>query len=125
MSMGLSGLAPIFAYRIAQYISLIYLARRWQQGARAHQQGVSSRSQETTMNTSTKIALAAALILGAASAARANDIETNPSGAQSEREWQEFMGQGQKHRGNSAASYGYSSPTQDDVSQSGRKNRNH
>jgi hypothetical protein len=124
--MGFSGIAPILADRIAQYVRLIYPARRRQQGARAHQQGVSSKSQETTMNINTKIALAAALFLGAASAARANDIETNPSGAQSEREWQDFMGQSQKHRGNSAASYGYyASPTQDDGSQSGKKNRNH
>jgi hypothetical protein len=79
------------------------------------------------MNTNTKIALAAALILGASSAARANDIETSPSGAQSEREWQEFLGQSHKHMSNSATGLGYyASPTQqDDVSQSGRKNRNH
>jgi hypothetical protein len=76
------------------------------------------------MNTNTKIALAAALILGASSAARANDIETSPSGAQSEREWQEFLGQGHKHMG--ATGYGYyASPTQqDEGSQSGRKSRN-
>jgi hypothetical protein len=79
------------------------------------------------MNTTTKIALAAALILGAASAARANDIETSPSTAQSVREWQEFLGQNQKHMGNSATSYGYyASPAQqDDLSQSGKKSRNH
>jgi opacity protein-like surface antigen len=72
------------------------------------------------MITTTKIALAAALILGAAAAALANDIETNPSTAQSVREWQEF--QGQKHMG--SASYGYSaSPTQQDDLSQGKKSR--
>jgi hypothetical protein len=75
------------------------------------------------MITNTKIALAAALILGAASAALANDIETNPSTAQSEREWKEYLGQSQKHMGNSATSYGYFGSQQDDLSQSGKKNR--
>ena len=41
----------------------------------------------------TKIALAAAFFLGAASAALANDIETNPSEAQSAREWAQYLGQ--------------------------------
>jgi hypothetical protein len=77
------------------------------------------------MFTNTKIALAAALVLGAASAALANDIETNPSTAQSEREWKEYLGQSQKHKGNAGASYGYFGSQQDDLSQSGKKNRNH
>ena len=79
------------------------------------------------MITSTKIALAAALILGAASAALANDIETNPSTAQSEREWKEYLGQSQKHMGNSGTGYGYfgSSSQQDDGSQSGKRSRSH
>jgi hypothetical protein len=82
---------------------------------------------DTTMFTHTKIALATALILGAASAALANDIETNPSTAQSVREWQEFLGQNQKHMGNAGTGYGYvASPTQqEDLSQSGKKSRNH
>jgi hypothetical protein len=46
----------------------------------------------------TKIALAAALVLGAASAALANDIDVNPSLAQSAREWAEYLGQKQKHQ---------------------------
>jgi opacity protein-like surface antigen len=77
------------------------------------------------MISKTKIALAAALVLGAASAALANDIETNPSTAQSVREWQEF--QGQKHMGNVGTSYGYfgSSSQQDDGSQSGKRSRSH
>ena len=76
------------------------------------------------MTTSTKIALAAALILGAASAALANDIETNPSTAQSVREWQEF--QGQKHMGTAGTSYGYSaSPTQQEDLSQGKKSRSH
>jgi hypothetical protein len=49
------------------------------------------------MFTNTKIALTAALILSAASAALANDIETNPSEAQSAREWAAYLGQTDKH----------------------------
>jgi hypothetical protein len=45
------------------------------------------------MLTNTKIVLAAALLLSAGSAVLANDIETNPSAAQSAREWQEYLGQ--------------------------------
>ena len=55
------------------------------------------------MLTKTKIALATALILGSASAALANDIETNPSTAQSVREWREFQSQ----TGNAGTAYGY------------------
>jgi opacity protein-like surface antigen len=73
--------------------------------------------------TTTKIALAAALVLGAASAALANDVETNVSTAQSTREWQEYLGQTQKHMSNAGTSYGYfgSSAQQDD--QPGKRNR--
>jgi opacity protein-like surface antigen len=60
------------------------------------------------MFTNTKIALAAALIVGAASAALANDVETNPSSAQSAREWAEYLGQNQKHE--KFASNTYDSP---------------
>ena len=49
------------------------------------------------MFSNTKIALAATLILGAASAALANDVETNPSSAQSAREWAQYLGQKQQH----------------------------
>src|SRR5258708_30346148 len=69
---------------------------------------------DTTMFTNTKIALAAALILGAASAALANDIETNPSTAQSVREWQESLGKG--HMGNDGNAYGYFPSQQQDLS---------
>jgi hypothetical protein len=58
------------------------------------------------MLTRTKIALATALILGTASAALANDIDTNPSTAQSVREWNEYLGQTQS--GGNA--YGYVAP---------------
>jgi hypothetical protein len=65
------------------------------------------------MFTNTKLALAAALILGAASGALANDIDVNPSSAQSAREWAEYLGQNQKEMANPGTSYGYSvSPTQ-------------
>jgi hypothetical protein len=73
----------------------------------------------------TKAALAIAVMLGAASAALANDIETNPSTAQSVREWQEYLGQSQKRMGNAGTSYGYfGSPAQHDESQSGKKSHN-
>jgi hypothetical protein len=79
------------------------------------------------MINNTKIALAAALVLGAASAALANDIDTNPSTAQSAREWAEFLGQSPKHVGNGRDSYGYvPSPAWEQVgSQSGKKSRRH
>jgi hypothetical protein len=66
------------------------------------------------MFTTSKIALAAALIFGAGSAALANDIETNPSTAQSEREWQSYLGQNAgQHMGNGGTAYGYfASPSQ-------------
>jgi hypothetical protein len=60
------------------------------------------------MSTKTKIALAAALILGTASAALANDIDTNPSTAQSVREWNAYLGQNQ----NGGNAYGYVAPKQ-------------
>jgi hypothetical protein len=77
-----------------------------------------------TMITNTKIVLAAALLLGTGSAALANDIETNPSTAQSVREWQDYVGQNSRHMG--GASYGYfAAPSQqEDGLQSGRKGRN-
>ena len=48
------------------------------------------------MFSKTKLVIATALVLGAASAALANDIETNPSEAQSAREWAQYLGQQQK-----------------------------
>ena len=50
------------------------------------------------MFSNAKIALTAALILGAASGALANDIETNPSEAQSAREWAAYLGQTHGHK---------------------------
>jgi hypothetical protein len=47
--------------------------------------------------TTTKIALAAAFVLGAASAALASDIVVNPSSARSAQEWAQYLGQEQKH----------------------------
>jgi hypothetical protein len=44
----------------------------------------------------TRITLAAALVLGAASAALANDIDVNLSSTQSTREWQ-YLGHKEKH----------------------------
>jgi len=44
------------------------------------------------MFTKTKIALAAAIVLSSGVVALANEIDTNPSTAQSEREWAEFLG---------------------------------
>ena len=59
------------------------------------------------MLTNTKIAVAVAFVLGAASAALANDIDQSPSTAQSAREWQEYVGQSTGRMGNSTNSYGY------------------
>jgi opacity protein-like surface antigen len=73
-----------------------------------------------TMITNTKIVLAAALLLGSATAVLANDVEPNVSSAQAERDWQEWMGQSTKHIG--TASYGYFSTNQHE-DQSGRKGR--
>jgi hypothetical protein len=75
------------------------------------------------MTTTAKIALAAALVLGAGSAVLANDIETNPSTGQSVREWQDYLAQSQKHSG--SASYGYAgSQTQQDDVQPGKRSHN-
>jgi hypothetical protein len=77
------------------------------------------------MSTHTKTALAAALILGAGSAALANDIGTDPSTAQSTREWQEYMNHPEKHTGDVGSSYGYfAAPSQQDDFQSSKKGRN-
>ena len=65
------------------------------------------------MLTSTKIALAAALLLSAGSAVLANDIETNPSTAQSVREWQEYLGQNATHGGSGLGNVGSPSHKQD------------
>jgi hypothetical protein len=53
---------------------------------------------EIQMSTKAKFTLAAVIVLGAASAALANDIETNPSEAQSAREWAAYLGQTQGHK---------------------------
>jgi hypothetical protein len=88
----------------------------------ANERGLNNTG-ELTMITSTKIALATAPVLGAASAALANDIETNPSTAQSTREWAEFLGQSPKQTRKAGDSYGYvASPTQQS-SQPGRRSR--
>jgi hypothetical protein len=71
------------------------------------------------MFTNTKIALAAALVFGAASAALANDIDVNPSSAQSAREWAEYLGQSQKHVANPRTSYDYALPTQQESRKKG------
>jgi hypothetical protein len=78
------------------------------------------------MFTNTKIALAAALILGTASAALGNDIDINPSTAQSAREWAEYLGQSQKRVADPRTSYGYvaSATQRDDLSQSRKKSHN-
>jgi hypothetical protein len=48
------------------------------------------------MFSKTSVVLATSLTLGAASAALANDIETDPSEAQSAREWAQYLGEKQK-----------------------------
>jgi hypothetical protein len=124
--MDLSLIAPTYRQSIFP-VHLSDLPRAsHQQDVRAHQhkRGLNSTG-ETTMITSAKIALATAFVLGAISAALANDIETNPSTAQSTKEWAEFLGQSPKQMRNAGDSYGYVvSPTQQqNGSQSGKKNR--
>jgi hypothetical protein len=66
------------------------------------------------MFSKTKIALAAALVLGAASAALANDIETNPTEAQAMREmrgnplpwWWNTPAQGRGSLANAGSAFG-------------------
>jgi hypothetical protein len=83
------------------------------------------RSGDPTMLRTTKIAFVTALVIGVASVAQANDIDTSPSTAQSAREWQEYLGQTQKHQGNAGTGYNYfASPNRhEDPSQSENKNR--
>jgi hypothetical protein len=50
------------------------------------------------MSINARLTLAAVIVLGAASAALANDIETNPSEAQSAREWAAYLGQTHGHK---------------------------
>lgn len=72
----------------------------------------------------TKIAFATALVLGAASAAQANDVDTSPSTAQSAREWQAYLGQPQRQLGNAGTGYNYfvSPNRQEDPSLSDHRN---
>jgi len=78
------------------------------------------------MFTNTKIAFAVALVIGAASAALANDIDTSPSTAQSEREWRDFQRQTTSQMGNAGSAYGYfASPTEQDLSGLRNKSHNH
>jgi hypothetical protein len=85
------------------------------------------------MLTKTKIALSVALILGAASAALANDIDVNPSEAQSMREmngnplpwWWNAPAQGRGGFAQAGNAFGYvASPTQqEDLSRKKSHNR--
>ena len=64
------------------------------------------------MSTMTKLALAAALVLGAASAASANDNDRNDRGGYQVQTWQQ-IGQDQRgvqrqyHTGNAGSAFGY------------------
>jgi hypothetical protein len=90
---------------------------------------------DTTMFTNRKIALAAALILGASSVALAsNENDNSVSGTQAAREmhgnplpwWWNSSEEGRSSFGKAGDAYGYvASPTQqEDLSQRGKKNRN-
>jgi hypothetical protein len=76
-----------------------------------HNDRISTRTQtrDTTMSNFTKIAFAAALILGAASAALAGTECDDPTSAgQAERDWQEWQqGVFQHHMSNGDSAYGY------------------
>ena len=70
----------------------------------------------STILIKTKVALAAALMLGGATAALANDIDESASSAQSAREWREYLHQkAPGHLGNASTAYGF---YQGDVHQS-------
>ncbi|HWF93960.1 MAG TPA: hypothetical protein VG291_03280, partial [Xanthobacteraceae bacterium] len=59
-----------------------------------------------TILTKTTIALAAALMLGGATAALANDIDESASSAQAAREWQQYLNQkAPSHLTNGGAAY--------------------
>jgi hypothetical protein len=61
-----------------------------------------------TILTKTTIALAAALMLGGATAALANDIDESASSAQAAREWQQYLNQkAPSHLTNAGAAYGF------------------
>ncbi len=84
------------------------------------------------MFTNARIAFAAALILGAGSAALANDIDVNASGAQAAREmhgnplpwWWNSSIEGRGGFGNAGNAYGYvATPTRQE-GQSSKKGRN-
>jgi hypothetical protein len=86
------------------------------------------------MFTNTKIALATVLILSAGSAALANDIDVNPSGAQAEREmhgnplpwWWNSPVERRGSFGDAGNAYGYiATPKQlEGLSQSSKKGHN-
>jgi hypothetical protein len=121
---GLSGIAAIFQQSIISIhkADLFYalIATRYARTPAGCEQEITG---DTTMFTNTKIALATALILGAASVALANDVENIASEAQSARDWKEYLGQNQKHMGNAGTSYGYFG-SQDNHSHSDKKNPN-
>ena len=85
------------------------------------------------MFSKTKIALAAALVLGAASAALANDIETNPSEAQAMREmhgsqlpwWWNTPAQGRGSLANAGSAFGSVASSTQQGGSSHTKVRNH
>jgi len=75
------------------------------------------------MFTKTTIALATLLVLGAGSAALAGDVNYDVSATQAERDWNDYLGQNQKHMGKGSTGNGTFGWQQDDLSQSGKKNR--
>ena len=85
------------------------------------------------MITNSKIVLAAALVLGSASAALANDVDVNPSEGQAMREmhgnplpwWWNAPAQGRGSVANAGDAYGYvASPTRpDDLSRKKSRSR--
>jgi len=66
-----------------------------------------------TIRTKTTIAIAAALMLGGATAALANDIDESASSAQAAREWQQYLNQkAPSHLTNAGTAYGFSQGNQ-------------
>jgi hypothetical protein len=74
-----------------------------------------NRTGDRTVFIHAKIALSAFLILFAASAAMANDLETSPAGTQSARKWSDYPDHTQT-RGKAVASNSYDGPDWERVS---------
>jgi hypothetical protein len=77
---------------------------------------------ETNMLTNTKFILAAALLLATTGTVLANDIDQSASGAQVERDWQDYLNSIRAGRGTTAFGY-HVAPSQNETTSSHKQNR--